>query len=178
MSVSGWRRDRSLALAEQIEQEHLAFNIGRANDEALIRYKDARLAHTNALAEVEKAAIAQIEGIAGANELASASEADVVDLTPLYAAKDKAYTRYDEAVKEFEKQVQEHERQWLATYEYYIADDDSKPRFPYYRGRYGRSWSGIWCYVFPRVFQRTDSQALVTGAASIREQGKRRRMRT
>ena len=170
----GVAQDRSLALAEQIEQEHLAFSIDLANGEALIRYKDARLAHTNALAEAEKAAIAQIEGIAAANELASANEADVVDLTPLYAAKDKAQTRYDEAVKEFEKQVQEYERHWLATYEYYIADDDSKPRFPYYRGSCGRSWSGIWCYVFPRVFQRTDSQALVTGATSIREQGKPR----
>ena len=45
----GVAQDRSLALAEQIEQEHLAFGIERANGEALIRYRDARLAHTNAL---------------------------------------------------------------------------------------------------------------------------------
>ena len=63
----GVAQDRSLALATQIEQEHLAFSIERANGEALIRYKDARLAHTNALAEAEKAAISQIEGIAASN---------------------------------------------------------------------------------------------------------------
>ena len=50
----GVAQDRSLALAEQIEQEHLQFSIDKANGEALIRYKDARLAHTNALAEAER----------------------------------------------------------------------------------------------------------------------------
>ena len=162
----GVAQDRSLALAEQIEQEHLQFSIDKANGEALIRYKDARLAHTNALAEAEKNAIDQIEGIAAANELASTHEADTVDLAPLYAAKDKAQARYNEAVKVFEKQVQEYERVWLATYEYYIADDDSKPQFPYYRGS-----CHIWCYFPPSAFQREDSQALMTGATSIREQG-------
>ena len=130
----GVAQDRSLALAAQIEQEHLAFSIERANGEALIRYKDARLAHTNALAEAEKSAFAQIEGIAAANELASVNEAETVDLAPLYAARDKARMRYDEAVKEFEKQVQEYESKWLAAYEYFIADRDSKPDPPWHSG--------------------------------------------
>ena len=169
----GVAQDRSLALAEQIEQEHLQFSIDKANGEALIRYKDARLAHTNALAEAEKAAIAQIEGIAAANELASANEADVVDLAPLYAARDRAQTRYDEALKEFEKQVQEYERQWLDAYEYYIADQDSKPEFPNYRG--GRCGYEQECFASASdVIRRTDKQALITGATSVREQGKPR----
>ena len=161
----GVAQDRSLALAEQIEREHLAFSIDLANSEALIRYKDARLAHTNALAEAEKAAIAQIEGIAAANELASTHKADTVDLAPLYAARDKAQTRYDEAVKEFEKQVQEYERQWIAAYDYLIADDDTKPNPP---------WSGsyyYWSYVYGYNQHR---EQLVTGLTTVREQGKSR----
>ena len=97
-------------------------------------------AHTNALAEAERAAIAQIEGIADANTLASSREAETIDLAPLYAAKDKAQTRYDEAVKEFEKQVQEYEKQWIAAYDYLIADDDSKPNPP---------WSSSYYYWSP-----------------------------
>ena len=170
----GLAQDRSLALAEQLEQEHLQFSIDKANGEALIRYKDARLAHTNALAEAEKNAVAQIEGIAAANELAPTHKADTVDLAPLYETRDKAQTRYDEAVNEFEKQVHEYERQWLAAYEYYIADDDSKPDFPSYgecRSVRGRTD----CYVIPRyVVYRKDRQALLSGATSIREQGKPR----
>ena len=165
----GVAQDRSLALAEQIEQEHLQFSIERANGEALIRYKDARLAHTNALAEAEKAAIAQIEGIAAANELASTHEAETIDLAPLYAAKDKAQTRYDEAVKEFEKQVQEYERKWLDAYEYYIADRDSKPDPPW-SSRGGATY-------YDRadgVVQRADRRKLITGITSVREQGKSR----
>ena len=165
----GVAQDRSLALAEQIEQEHLAFSIERANGEALIRYKDARLAHTNALAEAEKAAIAQIEGIAAANELASTHEAETIDLAPLYAAKDKAQTRYNEAVKEFEKQVQEYESKWLAAYEYYIADPDSKPDTPW-SSRGGATY-------YDRsdgVVQRADRRQLITGITSVREQGKSR----
>ena len=161
----GVAQDRSLALAEQIEQEHLAFSIERANGEALIRYKDARLAHTNALAEAEKNAVDQIEGIAAANELASTHEADTVDLAPLYAAKDKAQTRYDEAVKEFEKQVQEYERQWIAAYDYLIADDDSKPNPP---------WSGSYYYWSSGSDNYRRREQLITGLTSIREQGKSR----
>lgn len=167
----GVAQDRSLALAEQIEQEHLAFSIERANGEALIRYKDARLAHTNALAEAEKGAIVQIEGVAAANELASTNEAETDDLAPLYAAKDEAQSRYEEAVKEFEKQVQEYERKWLVAYEYYIADPDSKPEFP------GRSFNN---YISSRgygtygVVQRQDRQALITGLSSVREEGESR----
>ena len=169
----GVAQDRSLALAEQIEQEHLQFSIDRANGEALIRYKDARLAHTNALAEAEKNAIDQIEGIAAANELASTHEADTVDLAPLYAEKDKAQARYDQAVKEFEKQVQDYESQWLAAYEYYIADEDKKPEFPKYRG--GRCGSEKECFaVASYVIRRSDRQSLIAGATSIREQGKPR----
>ena len=164
----GVAQDRSLALAEQVEQEHLAFSIERANGEALIRYKDARLAHTNALAEAEKAAIAQIEGIAAANELASTNEAETIDLAPLYAARDKAQTRYDEAVKEFEKQVQEYEKGWLAAYEYYIADRDSKPTPPW-SGEYGAD-----IYDIQAVLQSTDIQQLKVGKTSVREQGKSR----
>lgn len=163
----GVAQDRSLALAEQIEQEHLAFSIERADGEALIRYKDARLAHTSALAEAEKATIAQIEGIAASNELASAHEAETIDLAPLYAARDKAQSRYEEAVKEFEKQVQEYERKWLAAYEYYIADRDSKPEFPS-SGRFSNYTYHIY------VVQRDDRQTLIAGLASVREPGKSR----
>lgn len=163
----GVAQDRSLALAEQIEQEHLAFSIERADGEALIRYKDARLAHTNALAEAEKSAIAQIEGSAASNELASAHEAETIDLAPLYAARDKAQSRYEEAVKEFEKQVQEYERKWLAAYEYYIADRDSKPEFPS-SGRFSNYTYHIY------VVQRDDRQTLIAGLASVREPGKSR----
>ena len=167
----GVAQDRSLALAEQIEQEHLGFSIERADGEALIRYKDARLAHTNALAEAERAAIAQIEGIAAANELASTNEAETIDLAPLYTAKDEAQSRYEEAVKEFEKQVQEYEGKWLVAYEYYIADPDSKLEFP------GRSFSN---YISARgygtygVVQRRDRQGLITGLSSVREEGESR----
>ena len=167
----GVAQDRSLALAEQIEQEHLAFSIERANGEALIRYKDARLAHTNALAEAEKAAIAQIEGIAAANELASTHEAETIDLAPLYAAKDKAQARYAEAVKEFEKQVQEYERNWLAAYEYYIADRDSKPEFPV---QYSEGWRYRQYMSADSAVRREDRQVLITGLSSVREQGKSR----
>ena len=164
----GVAQDRSLALAEQVEQEHLAFSIERANGDALIRYKDARLAHTNALAEAEKAAIAQIEGIAAANELASTNKAETIGLAPLYAAKDKAQSRYEEAIKEFEKQVQEYERGWLAAYEHYIADWDSKPRPP---------WRGdsIGYYTYPNwVVRRDDRRELKSGITSVRELGKSR----
>ena len=164
----GVAQDRSLALAEQIEQEHLAFSIERANGEALIRYKDARLAHTNALAEAEKAAIAQIEGIAAANELASTNEAETIGLAPLYAAKDKAQSRYEEAVKEFEKQVQEYERGWLAAYEHYIAAPDSKPRPPWRGGSAGYYTSPSW------VVTRDDTQELKSGITGVRELGKSR----
>lgn len=166
----GLAQDRSLALAEQVEQEHLASSIERANGEALIRYKDARLAHTNALAAAEKNAIAQIEGIAAANTLASSLEPETTDLAPLYAARDKAQSRYNEAAKEFEKQVQEYERNWLTAYEYYIADRDGKPDPPIWRGiRYEN-------YTIPRrVVQRRDMQELKSGITSIREQGKSRK---
>ena len=165
----GVAQDRSLALAEQIEQEHLAFSIKRADGEALIRYKDARLAHTNALAETEKATIAQIEGIAAANELASTHEAEATDLAPLYAARDKAQARYDEAMKELENQVQEYERKWLAAYEYYVADRDSKPDPPWTSG------NEAYYYDRPhRVIQRRDRRDLISGITSVREQGKPR----
>ena len=171
----GVAQDRSLALAEQVEQEHLAFSIERANGEALIRYKDARLAHTNALAEAEKAAIAQIEGIAAANELASTHEAETTDLAPLYTARDKAQSRYEEAVKEFEKQVQEYERKWLEVYEYYIADLDSKP--PPFTSR-RTECSSVYivdCYIRPsQVRRQKGRQDLISGNASVREQGKTR----
>ena len=173
----GVAQDRSLALATQIEQEHLAFSIERANGEALIRYKDARLAHTNALAEAEKNAISQIEGIAAANELASTHEADTVDLAPLYAAKDKAQARYEEGLQEFENRVEEYEREWLAAYEYYIAHRSDRPEFPNNirdgrrRGEYNhqfgaymaRYWNDGW-----------GTKELSSGETSVREQGKRR----
>ncbi len=166
----GVAQDRSLVLAEQIEQEHLAFSIERANGEALIRYKDARLAHTNALAEAEKAAIAQIEGIATSNELASTNVAETIGLAALYAAKDKAQSRYDEAVKEFEKQVQEYERGWLAAYEHYVADNDSKPSPPWRGGNISMGY-----YTFPSwVVTRDDTRELKSGIAGIRELGKSR----
>ena len=166
----GVAQDRSLALAEQIEQEHLQFSIDRANGEALTRYKDARLAHTDALAEAEKNAVAQIEGIAAANELASSHEAEIVDLAPLYAAKDKAQTRYNEAVNEFEKQVQEYERVWLAAYEYLIADEDSKPVPPWLENRRSGSYY-YWSHAYGYNQHR---EQLITGLTTVREQGESR----
>ena len=166
----GLAQNRALVLAEQIEQEHLQFSIDKANGEALIRYKDARLAHTNTLAEAENSAIAQIEGIAAANELPSNLEAEIIDLAPLYAARNKAQVRYDKAGEEFEKQVQEYEGRWLAAYEYYIADRDSKPDAiwhndpdRYYYQTYGRTYE---------VVQRRDGKDLKSGTTRIREQGK------
>ena len=118
----GVAQDRSLALAEQIEQEHLAFSIERANGEALIRYKDARLAHTNALAEAEKNAVAQIDAIASVNDAASEIVAERIDLAPLYKKRDEAQEAYDAAVQRFEGQVHQYEKNWLDVYEVYIAD--------------------------------------------------------
>ena len=174
----GVAQDRSLALAEQIEQEHLAFSIERANGEALIRYKDARLAHTNALAEAEKNAISQIEGVAAANELASTHEADTVDLAPLYAAKDKAQVRYEEGLQEFENRVEEYEREWLAAYEYYIADRSDRPELPNnirdgrrsgeYNHQFGAYMARYWNY------DGWGTKELSSGKTSVREQGKRR----
>ena len=118
----GVTQDRSLALAEQIEQEHLTFSIERANGEALIRYKDARLAHTNALAEAEKNAVAQIDAIASVNDAASEVVAERTDLAPLYKKRDEAQEAYDAAVKRFEEQVHQYEKNWLDVYEVYIVD--------------------------------------------------------
>ena len=118
----GVAQDRSLELAEQIEQEHLAFSIERANGEALIRYKDARLAHTNALAEAERNAVAQIDAIASVNDAASEVVAERIDLAPLYKEGDEAQEAYDAAVKRFEEQVHQYEKNWLDVYEVYIAD--------------------------------------------------------
>ena len=118
----GVAQDRSLALAEQVEQEHLAFSIERANGEALIRYKDARLAHTNALAEAEKNAVAQIDAIASVNDAASEIVADRIDLAPLYKERDEAQEAYNAAVKRFEEQVHQYEKNWLDVYEVYTAD--------------------------------------------------------
>ena len=118
----GLAQDRSLALAEQIEQEHLQFSIERANGEALIRYKDARLAHTNALAEAERNATLQIDAIASVNDAASEVVAERIDLAPLYKRRDEAQEAYDAAVKRFEEQVHQYEKNWLDVYEVYIAD--------------------------------------------------------
>ena len=129
----GVAQDRSLALAEQIEQEHLAFSIERANGEALIRYKDARLAHTNALAEAEKNAVAQIDAMASVNDAASEIVAERIDLAPLYKERDEAQEAYDAAVKRFEEQVHQYEKNWLDVYEVYIADPTVRDvnGFPY-----------------------------------------------
>lgn len=118
----GVAQDRSLALAEQIEQEHLAFSIERADGEALIRYKDARLAHTNALAEAEKNAVEQIDAIASVNDAASEIVAERIDLAPLYKKRDEAQEALDAAVKRFEEQVHQYEKNWLDVYEVYITD--------------------------------------------------------
>lgn len=118
----GVAQDRSLALAEQIEQEHLAFSIKRADGEALIRYKDARLAHTNALAEAERNAVAQIDAIASVNDAASEIVAERIDLAPLYKQRDEAQEALDAAVKRFEEQVHQYEKNWLDVYEVYITD--------------------------------------------------------
>ena len=137
----GVAQDRSLALAEQIEQEHLAFSIERANGEALIRYKDARLAHTNALAEAEKNAVAQIDAIVSVNDAASEVVAERIDLAPLYKERDEAQEAFDAAVRRFEKQVHQYEKNWLDVYEVYIADPavrdqishSVRVRFPRYK---------------------------------------------
>ena len=155
----------------------MQFSIDKANGEALIRYKDARLAHTNALAEAEKAALVQIKGIAAANELASAREVDVLDLALLYSAKDKAQSRYEEGLREFENQVQEYEKEWLAAYEYYTADRSDRPEFPdSIRGGRG---SGEYNHQFEAYIARYWSNGwgtkeLSSGVTSVREPGKRR----
>ncbi len=118
----GVAQDRSLALAAQIEQEHLTLSIERANGEALIRYKDARLSHTNALAEAEKNAVAQIDAIASVNDAASEVVAERTDLAPLYKERDEAQEALNAAVERFEEQVHQYEKNWLDVYEVYIAD--------------------------------------------------------
>ena len=140
----GVAQDKSLALAEKIEQEHLAFSIERANGEALIRYKDARLAHTNALAEAEKNAVAQIDAIASVNDAASEVVAERIDLAPLYKKRDEAQEVYDAAVRRFEEQVHRYEKNWLDVYDIYITESsvrDVENRRPYasYVGILGES---------------------------------------
>ena len=136
----GVAQDRSLALAEQIEQEHLAFSIERANGEALIRYKDARLAHTNALAEAERNAVAQIDTIASVNDAASQIVAERIDLAPLYKERDETQEAYDAAIKRFEGQIHQYEKNWLDVYEVYIADPAVRDA----------NTDGYWLYGFPR----------------------------
>ena len=129
----GVAQDRALALADQIEQEHLQFSIDIANGEALIRYKDARLAHTNALAEAEKNAVAQIDAIASVNDAASEIVAERIDLAPLYKERDEAFKR-------FEGQVHQYEKNWLDVYEVYITDPAVR----------NVNTNGYWLYGFPR----------------------------
>ena len=166
----GVAQDRSLALATQIEQEHLAFSIERANGEALIRYKDARLAHTNALAEAEKATIAQIEGIAASSSLPSTYVADTVNLAPLYATKDRAQAQLSEGLREFEQKVHAYEARWLVAYEYYIAAPDSKPSSQF---RSSELAIGPYDYTEPdKVVEREDRKELKSGEVTVREVGK------
>ena len=144
----GLAQDRSLVLAEQIEQEHLQFSIERANGEALIRYKDARLAHTNALAEAERNATLQIDAIASVNDAASEVVAERIDIAPLYKRRDEAQEAYDAAVKRFEEQVHQYEKNWLDVYEVYIADPAVRDvnGFPHevYRLLSSRHWDLEW----------------------------------
>lgn len=118
----GVELDKALDLAERIETEHLAFSKERADGEALIRYKEARLAHTAALATAEKNATAQIDAVASVNKAASNYAAERTDLAPLYKARDEAQVKYDAAVERFLEKVHEYEKNWLAVYEVYITD--------------------------------------------------------
>lgn len=129
----GVELDKALQLAEQIETEHRAFSKERADGEALIRYKEARLAHTAALAAAEKNATSQIDAVASVNKAASNYAAERTDLAPLYKARDEAQVKYDAAVERFLEKVHEYEKNWLAVYEVYTTDpsvrdvDGNKP---------------------------------------------------
>ena len=163
----GVAQDRSLALAEQIEQEHLAFSIERADGEALIRYKDARLAHTNALAEAERNAVAQIDAIASVNDVASEIVAERIDLAPLYKERDEAQEAFDTAVKRFEEQVHQYEKNWLDVYEFYISDADvrreiGQPPYRAFSVREGFAWQ---MYANPIRNRHPDINILKTGIA-------------
>ena len=120
----GVELDKALQLAEQIETEHLAFSKERADGEALIRYKEARLAHTAALAAAEKNATAQIDAVAYVNKAASNYAIERIDLAPLYKERDEAQAKYDAAVERFLEKVHEYEKNWLAVYEVYTTDPD------------------------------------------------------
>lgn len=144
----GVELDKALQLAEQIETEHLAFSKERADGEALIRYKEARLAHTAALAAAEKNATAQIDAVASVNKAASNYAAERTDLAPLYKARDEAQAKYDAAVERFLEKVHEYEKNWLAVYEVYTTDpavrdaDGEQPWDSYVAN--GKSGSHYW----------------------------------
>ena len=143
----GVELDKALQLAEQIETEHLAFSKERADGEALIRYKEARLAHTAALAAAEKNATSQIDAVASVNKAASNHAVERIDLAPLYKARDDAQAKYDAAVERFLEKVHEYEKNWLAVYEVYttdpaVRDADGNPPWGSYVAN-GRSDMGI-----------------------------------
>lgn len=118
----GVELDRALDIAEQLEAEHLAFSIERAAGEALIRYKDVRLTHAAALANVERDVTAQIDAVVSANKDASTYEPERTDLAPLYKARDEAQAKYDSASQNFVKWINAYEKNWLAVYDVYITD--------------------------------------------------------
>ena len=144
----GVELDKALQLAEQIETEHLAFSKERADGEALIRYKEARLAHTAALAAAEKNATSQIDAVASVNKAASNHAIERIDLAPLYKARDDAQAKYDAAVERFLEKVHEYEKNWLAVYEVYTTDpavrdaDGEQPWDSYVAN--GKSGSHYW----------------------------------
>ena len=166
----GVELDKALQLAERIETEHLAFSKERADGEALIRYKEARLAHTAALAAAEKNATSQIDAVASVNKAASNYAAERTDLAPLYKARDEAQAKYDAAVERFLEKVHEYEKNWLAVYEVYTTDPavrDADGRSLYYSyvangksGQYG-------VYHFPLKRDKYDHDIRVPGAERL-----------
>ena len=175
----GVELDKALQLAEQIETEHLAFSKERADGEALIRYKEARLAHTAALAAAEKNATAQIDAVASVNKAASNHAIERIDLAPLYKARDEAQAKYDAAVERFLEKVHEYEKNWLAVYEVYttdpaVRDVDGNPPWDSYvangkRGSEYNGWRIVSAYHSPHTsnsYKVLGADKLLTGATS------------
>lgn len=170
----GVELDKALDLAERIETEHLAFSKERADGEALIRYKEARLAHTAALAAAEKNATSQIDAVASVNKAASNHAIERTDLAPLYKARDDAQAKYDAAVKRFLEKVHEYEKNWLAVYEVYTTDpavrdaDGSSPYDSYVaNGKRGLHIANAYHWPYTRKsYEVLGADKLLTGTTS------------
>lgn len=170
----GVELDKALQLAERIETEHLAFSKERADGEALIRYKEARLAHTAALAAAEKNATSQIDAVASVNKAASNHAIERIDLAALYKTRDDAQAKYDAAVKRFLEKVHEYEKNWLAVYEVYITnpavrDVDGNPPWDSYvaNGKRGLHIANAYHWPYTRKsYEVLGANKLLTGTTS------------